>query len=122
MIAWGSTATTKLIRLAAVLAVLLLAGCSGIRVDAVRSAEGYKPVLYLDPKPQLADLTQEEYADFDKLNESTKAKLEENMKTLQADSLKIRKVVERYNIWAGTANELTFKNLGLVEGGEDNGK
>lgn len=122
MIAWGSTPTMKAIKLAALMAVLLLSGCSGVRIDAMRSAEGYKPVLYLDPKPQLVELTPEEYADFEKLNENTKGKIETNMKALQADSVKIRKVVDRYNIWAGTSNEITAKNMGLVKGGEEDGK
>lgn len=122
MIAWGSAPTMKAIKLAAIMTVFFLAGCSGVRIDAMRSAEGYKPVLYLDPKPQLVELTPEEYADFEKLNENTKGKIETNMKALQADSVKIRKVVERYNIWAGTSNEITAKNMGLVKGGEEDGK
>jgi hypothetical protein len=90
-----------------------------VTLQAVRSAEGYKPVIHLDPKPQLLELSKEEYAEYGKLNPEVRSKIEANVKELQKDSLKAREAVSRYNNWAGTQNELTAKALGLSGGNGD---
>jgi hypothetical protein len=107
--------------LKALVLVFLLSGC-GVSINANRSAMGYKPVLHLDPKPVLYELSKEEYEEYWKLDEKVREKIEFNAKTLAADSLKTRKVVERYNIWAGTQNALTAKNLGLDRGGTEDAR
>ena len=108
----------KALRVVAVFTLFLVSGC-GVAINANRSAEGYKPVLYLDPKPKLWELSKEEYAEFNKLSDPVRKKIEENVKALSIDSIKCRKVVEKYNIWAGTSNEMTAKNLGLRGGKDD---
>lgn len=111
----------KALKLALVALLLMSSGCTAVKLEAVRSAEGYKPIINLDNKPVMQELTQDEYAEFRKLNEGAREKINANIKALSLDSLKCRKLVGRYNNWAGTHNEITAKSLGLSRGGKEDG-